>query len=173
MVLVDSCRSGSFVSLLTPPSGKERAVATSAESDQEAMFASSGTLSFSYLFWAHIFNGDSFYESYVYGKNGIAVAYPDRQDAQVDANGNGIANEKEDKTLASVIQVGNEDTSAGDLPTIGSKSDAQTLTTGTSAKIWAKDVIDADGISKVWAVITPPDTQPPRMTRLLNFQAST
>ena len=156
VIVIDSCRSGSFVSLLTPPSGKERAVATSAGSDQEAMFASSGTLSFSYLFWAHIFNGDSFYESYVYGKNGIAVAYPDRQDAQVDANGNGIANEKDDSTLASAIKVGNEDLSAGDLPTIGSVSDAQTLTTDTSAQIWAKGVIDADGISRVWAVITPP-----------------
>ena len=71
-------------------------------------------------------------------------------------NGNGTANEKEDKTLASAIKVGNEDTSAGDLPTIGSVSEPRTLTTGTSAQIWAKGVIDADGISKVWAVITPP-----------------
>ena len=157
VIMIDSCRSGSFVSLITPPSGKERAVVTSAASDQEAMFASSGTLSFSYLFWAHMFNGDSFYQSYVYAKDGIAVAYPDRQNSQIEANGNGIANEKDDNAMASVIKVGNEDTSAGYLPTIGSVSEAQTLTTGTSAQIWAKDVIDSDGISKVWAVITPPD----------------
>ena len=156
VVLIDSCKSGSFVPLLTPPSGKSRFLATSSASDQEALFASSGTLSFSYLFWAHIFNGDNFYNSYVYAKNGITLAYPDRQSPQIEGNGNGTANEKEDTTLAALIKVGNEDASAGDLPSIGSVSDPQTLTTGTSAGIWAKDVIDADGISRVWAVITPP-----------------
>jgi hypothetical protein len=48
----------------------------------------------------------------------------------------------------------------GDIPVIGSISPARTLDGETSALIYAENVIDADGISRVWAVITPPDYSP-------------
>ena len=74
------------------------------------------------------------------------------------ANGNGTGNEKEDKDIAMALKIGNETLSAGDIPVIGNVSSAQTLDDGdTSALIWADDVIDTNGISRVWAVITPPD----------------
>ena len=55
-----------------------------------------------------------------------------------------------------MIKIGNETKSAGDVPVIGSVSPAQSLQDTTSATIYADQVIDADGISRVWAVITPP-----------------
>ncbi|MCP4709642.1 MAG: hypothetical protein GY869_13530, partial [Planctomycetes bacterium] len=74
----------------------------------------------------------------------------------LDANGNGIPNEREDQDIARATKIGNETKTAADLPRIGDISPAQTLDGETSALIYADNVIDADGISRAWAVITPP-----------------
>jgi sugar lactone lactonase YvrE len=153
-LLYDACRSGSFLPVLVPPAGKARVLATSASSEQEAIFGSQGTISFSFLFWGHLFNGDSFYESFVHATNSIGVTYP--QDPLLEGNGNDAPNEREDQEAARAVNIGNETRSAGDLPSIGSVSASQTLYEGTSALLYAAEVIDADGISRVWAVITPP-----------------
>jgi hypothetical protein len=153
-LVYDACRSGSFLSVLDTPSGKERILATSAGANEEAIFGSLGTISFSHLFWARMFNGDSFYQSFYHASNSLGVTY--HQTPLLDGNGNGIGNEREDQEAARAVTIGNETRSAGDIPVIGSVSPAQTLDTGNSATIYAADVIDADGISRVWAVITPP-----------------
>jgi DNA-binding beta-propeller fold protein YncE len=159
LVLVyDACSSGSFLSSLTPPPGKQRIFVSSAASDQEAIFATQGKTSFSFMFWASIFNGDSFYESFRDARKNVGLTY--RQTPQIDANGNGIADEEADQIIARSLSIGNETKSAGDLPFIGSVSPPRTLTGKTSALIYAENVIDADGISRVWAVITPPDYSP-------------
>ena len=154
VLVYDACRSGSFLADLAPPSGKERILATSTTVNQEAIFASQGTISFSFLFWARMFNGDSFYDSFYQAMNGIGVTY--HQNPQIDGNGNGIGNEPADLEIARALKVGNETKSAGDIPYIGSVSPAQTLNGQASARIYAAGVTDADGISRVWAVITPP-----------------
>ncbi len=153
-MVYDACESGSFLPLLTPPAGKQRILVTSTSSGEEAIFVGNGTVSFSFLFWGHMFNGESFYDAFVGAKKSVATTYS--QTPQLDANGNGIGNEKADKDLASVIQVGNEAKSAGDVPVIGAVSPEQSLESTTSALIYAEQVIDANGISRVWAVITPP-----------------
>jgi streptogramin lyase len=162
LVLVyDACRSGSFLPLLTPPAGKTRILVSSAGKDEESMFFLQGKISFSFMFWASIFNGDSFYNSYISASENIGKTYRNphapRQVPLLDANANGIGNEKEDKTLAQAVVLGNGIVSGADIPFIGSVSPAQTLNGPTSAKIYAENVVDADGISRVWAVITPPD----------------
>jgi hypothetical protein len=154
-ILYDACRSGSFLPSLIPPEGKDRILATSSSADEEAIFGSQGTISFSFLFWARMFNGDSFYQSFVQASNSIGVTYS--QTTQLEGNSNGIGNEREDQEAAREIKIGNETRTGGDPPTIGSVSPAQTLDPDTSATIYAADVIDADGIGRVWAVITPPD----------------
>ena len=50
-----------------------------------------------------------------------------------------------------------ETKSAGDVPVIGGVSPSQALEGATSATIYADQVTDTDGISRVWAVITPPN----------------
>ena len=154
-LLYDACRSGSFLPCLTPPAGKERMVATSASADQEALFCSQGTLSFSFMFWARFFNGDSFYTSFVQASNGIGLTWD--QTPLIDSNGNGVGNEKADRETASALRIGNQTATAGDIPVIGEVSPKRTLDEGSSCLIYAADVIDADGISRVWAVVTPPD----------------
>ncbi len=78
----------------------------------------------------------------------------------MDANGNGVGNEKDDKTLAEAITVGNGILFAGDIPVIGGVSPDQSLAGEISARLYARDVIDADGVSRVWAVITPSNYDP-------------
>ncbi|MBC8417567.1 MAG: SMP-30/gluconolactonase/LRE family protein [Desulfobacterales bacterium] len=153
-VVYDACESGSFLPLLLPPEGKQRVLVTSTASDQESIFVANGTISFSFFFWGHMFNGDSFYDSFVNANGSVGATYS--QAPQIDVNGNGIGNEKQDKELAKLIKIGNETKTGGDIPVIGSVSPAQTLTGETSALIYAENVIDANGISRVWAVITPP-----------------
>ncbi len=153
-LLYDACRAGSFIAALTPPAGKNRILATSAASEQPAYFGSDGSLAFSYFFWTRMFIGESFYDSYVNAKNSMSLAWA--QNAQLDANGNGIPNEREDQDIARATKIGNETKTAADLPRIGEISPAQTLDGETSAALYADNVLDADGISRVWAVITPP-----------------
>ena len=157
-MVYDACESGSFLPLLTPPAGKQRTLATSTSSGQESIFVANGTVSFSFLFWGHIFNGESFYDAFVSAKKSVAATY--NQTPQLDGNGNGIGNEKADKDLASLILIGNEIKSAGDVPVIGEVSPAQSLAGATTTSLYADQVIDADGISRVWAVITPPGYSP-------------
>jgi len=154
-LLYDACMSGSFLPILDPPSGKERILATSASKDEAAIIASQGRISFGWFFWGNMFNGDSFYDSFVYATDSMSDTYHP-QHPLLEGNGNGIGNEKEDKDMVRVLKIGNEIKSAGDIPTIGSVSPAQTLDGETSALIYADNVIDTNGISRVWAVITPP-----------------
>ena len=150
-MVYDACESGSFIPLLLPPEGKERTLVTSTSAGQESIFVANGTVSFSFLFWGHVFNGDSFYDAFVNAKSSVGTTYD--QIPLLDANGNGVGNEKADKEIAKTIKIGNETKSAGDIPLIGNVSPAQTLENGKSALIYAKDVTDANGISRVWAVI--------------------
>ena len=157
VVMYDACHSGSFLPLLGPPAGKIRILATSAASGQNSLFSARGTLSFSYLFWASMFNGDSFYNAFVNAKNSVGLAYPNRMEPQIEGNWNGMGNEKDDKTLADQVQVGSGILSASGLPTIESISPLQTIVVGNSAQIYAKNVVAIAGVKRVWAVITPPN----------------
>ena len=126
---------------------------------KNSLFSAKGTLSFSYLFWSHIFNGDSFYDSFVSAKNSLAIVYSGRQDSQIEGNGNGVGNEKDDKSIAELVKLGLGVSSAGDLPGIKSVSSSpQTVSAGSPVVISAEGVDALEGVSRVWAVITPPVT---------------
>ncbi len=160
IVVYDACHSGSFLSYLKPPRGKERIVLSSADSGQEAYFTSFGDLSFTNFFWQHIINGMSVYNAFFTTKNSIEYTYG-RQTPQMDDNGNGIGNEDDEGDLAKTTYIGKGLISGGGLPVIDGVSPEQTLEEDeTTAVITAETVIDSDGINRVWAVITPPDFDP-------------
>ena len=143
--------------LLTPPSGGQRIVITSASPDEAAFFVNQGVISFSYYFWSGIFSGAKVYDAFVSAKNAMEVhGY---QTAMVDANGNGTGNEKEDKQLADDYMIGNGIATAADIPVIGLIVDDQTLSKETSAEIWVESIITTGTISRVWAVIVPPEQE--------------
>ncbi len=157
-LVYDGCRSGSFVSYLLAPTGKTRIVAVSTSPNEPAIFEVDGQLSFGYQFFSKLFYGTSFYKSFVDAKNCVKATYEDKQNPQLEANGNGVGNEKADQEIANAIKIGNETKTATDIPSIQTVSAPQALSAGdTSAFIHAQNVVDADGIQEVFAVIKPPD----------------
>jgi hypothetical protein len=154
LFIYDACYSGSFVSRLIPPAGKERVVITSTLSDQRAWFLMDGALSFSYQFWASIFMNANLYVSWVTAGSMMK----NDQIALLDVNGNGIANEKEDRNLANNIIIGRGRVAASLPPVIGRAWLERTG--GTSVLLKAGSIDSLNTIVRVWAVITPPDYDP-------------
>lgn len=152
IVIYDACQSGTFISEMLPPTDKERIVMTSA-GDENAYFINEGGLSFSFQFWASVFSGGDLYDSYVFGKTMML----DFQTAEIDSNGNGISQEKEDTTLAQDLIIGRGFIPASDKPFISAISTPQSIVDTTTASISASGIIDATGISRVWGVISHPD----------------
>ncbi len=154
--IYDACESGSFVSKMRPPAGKDRVVITSS-SYEPAYFLENGKTSFSFQFWdSTLLNqgnlGDSFSDA-----RGIMQSY---QSAQLEANWDyeGNANESMDISIADgmTIQRGGY-AYIGVHPFVTNVSDPQTISSETEATIWASGVIDAES---VWALIIPPDVNP-------------
>ncbi len=156
VVLYDACQSGSFIDVLIPPNGESRYVFTSSAGNQNAIFATRGNLSFSFFFWGRFLVGDTFYNSFIKAKNALALAYF-TQTPQIEADGDGVANESEDIDLARHLKVGDEYTFGGDVPVITNVSPPQTLHNSASALIFAEGVSDLNGIERVFMALTPPD----------------
>jgi len=81
-----------------------------------------------------------------------------RQRLEIDDNGNGLANEKDvDNELAKQRYLGPAFVTGEDAPLIGLVMPTTVLIDTNEVRIWVRDVTDLDGISNVWAVVTPPD----------------
>jgi len=98
----------------------------------------------------------SLYDAYLLSQDAVEYAYS-LQTPLLNADGNDTGNEDSDMDLIQGINIGNGVVSADDIPVIGSISNITTLNGETQATIYADNVIDANGISRVWAIITPPD----------------
>ncbi|MFH0813304.1 MAG: C13 family peptidase [Pseudomonadota bacterium] len=153
--IYDACESGSFLPSLTPPVGKQRITIASTSPGESAYFVTQGSISFSNYFWNHIFNGLAVYDAFNLTRQAIGQI-SGYQNPLLDGNGNGIGNEAADEVLARTTYIGNGTVIPGEAPVIGGVSPAQTINGASSALLYADNVTDADGIARVWAVITPP-----------------
>lgn len=154
-IVYDACKAGSFIGAMSSTE-YERIFISSTSHDQPAHFASTGHISFSYFFWGGVFNGMSVYDAYIHASNAVDAVYP-LQSPLLNADGNTSANEKEDLEAVQTVFIGKGIMTAGDIPVIGSVSGAVTLQGGTQATISASNVLDLDGISRVWAIIITPE----------------
>jgi sugar lactone lactonase YvrE len=155
-VVIDASNAGQFVSPLIPPNGKSRIVITGAGVDEAASFASVGDVSFSNYFWRHVLNGATVEQAFRLSATAIRFSAKG-QTAQLDDNGNGIANEKSDGILSRFYRIGSGIQLAADDPLIGSVSpDAYLASDATSSLIFAENVTTTGVIDRVWAEITPP-----------------
>ena len=170
-VIYDACESGSFISKLAPPSGKQRITITSTSPGEHAYFLSQGTLSFSYTFWSQILGGAKIYDAYAMAKDGIGVVRGTEKDQnpQIDDNGNGIGNEKTDGDLARNKYIGKGLTIASDIPIIGIISQDHTLNGQTSATITGGDIVSTNIITWVWAIVYSPDFTNPSDNPVTNL----
>jgi sugar lactone lactonase YvrE len=169
-IIYDACESGSFVSKLVPPSGKQRIIITSTSPGEPAYFLSQGALSFSYTFWSQIFSGAKIYDAYVVGKDviGVAMGAGKSQNPEIDDNGNGVGNEKTDGDVARNKYIGKGFAIAGDIPSISTISQDQVLNGQASATITV-EIVTTGRITKVWAIVHSPDFTNPTDTPITNL----
>ncbi|MCK9364246.1 MAG: hypothetical protein M0P74_11710, partial [Syntrophales bacterium] len=157
IVILDTCESGSFVSpLAVPPAGKERIVITSTSPGESAAFISQGAISFSNYFWGYIFNGYNLSDAFTMSRNAINFT-ASQQLPLLEANGNGIGSEDGDFAQIQTVAIGGGIRLAGNTPTIGSVSPDRTISATNIATFTAENVVDPDGIARVWAVVRPPN----------------
>ncbi|MFC1592102.1 C13 family peptidase, partial [Thermodesulfobacteriota bacterium] len=154
-VVYDACNSGSFLPLLTAPAGEERVVVASAGADESAYFVTQGAISFSSYFWNHIFNGLSVGAAFDLAGEAVVLG-TELQNPVLDDTGDGLY-DAADGALADLTYIGSGTQIAGQVPAIGTVSPDQSIDGTTAAPLYADGVSDADGITRVWAVIRPPD----------------
>jgi len=153
LMIYDACKSGSFISSLVPSGEQRRIIITSTSSDEGAKFIMQGSISFSYYFWGHIYNGASISDSFLMASQSIEKY----QTPLLDANGNTLANESVDYSIVQDMYIGNAIQISEEMPIIHSVSEDQTISNTSIAQIQAYSVYDKDGIERVWAIIKPPN----------------
>ena len=158
-LVYDACESGSFVDYLSGSEGQQRVVVTSSGVNEAAYFIDDGKLSFSAMFWSSFVFGASFRDAFQDASNAISIFSGGRQNPQLDSNGNGIANDKDDQLIAAALIVGAGNLAASDRPSIGGVSLPATLHGQATGRIAALDVVAAVELGRVWATILPPLAQ--------------
>ena len=155
-VIYDACQSGSFNKVLGT-SDFDRLIIASADSEEPAIFASGGDISFSQQFWSTFLVSGDLYRSYVAGAGAIAFVVDQGQHAQLEVDGDGEANTKQDRVLAQGFSFGKGIQLASDLPAIGSVSAPKTLTGEVVSSLKAFEVSGTSPVVRVWATVNSPD----------------
>ncbi len=154
-VVLDGDSTGSFIPQLVPPADKERILVAGAGTGQKASFLVNGSISFSQFFWQRVANGATVRDAWVKAKRAIGSS-PNAQTAQLNDDGNGTPNQKNDGKVSHYYRIGFGILLAGDEPLIGTISAPQTLTSGATATLGVDQVTTTGVIANVWAVISPP-----------------
>lgn len=155
ILVYDACQSGTFLNRLSPTGEQERIIITSA-SDESAYFLNRGRNSFSYHFWATVYEGAYLDDTFFFARDMMAAF----QSSQLEADGNGIGNEKADKAMTAGIVIGKGLMSLSDMPLMKSVSGEQTVSGTGKITLRTGPVTDADGIGKVWGFVIPPCYDP-------------
>lgn len=159
VIVYDACRSGSFMSALA---ASGRLVITSAQGDENAVFRAQGALSFSNFFWDQIDNGQDVWSAFTTARDAMARD----QNGQLDADGDGIANEAADATLAGQAFIGQSAINGTAGPTVGTAGAAApgdasntpiTDLTGSTVKLFADSITSNRPVTRVWAELRPPN----------------
>lgn len=163
LFVYDACFSGSFVSKLREQMDT-RIIITSVDDEEVAHFLDLKQ-SFSGVFWGTL-SGKTGTRGNLYNAWSLAsgnMAF--HQAAQLDANGNGVANEPEDVDALeqNIFEIGREWFNAGfSRPVVNIIASDQTLAGETGVELSARGIydLDRDDIVRVWAEVIAPDYVP-------------
>lgn len=154
-VIIDCCKSGTFVSYLTPPLGKNRIVITSTALNELTYFLGQGLISFSESFWTSILTGRTVGESFEIS----VTAMNSYQTPQMDDDGSGEYDRDVDGDQAKETEIGLALAGGSDRPEIGKVIPNQVLNNSSSLVLWVDDVVSTSPVEKVWALVIPPTFQ--------------
>jgi len=157
-VIMDFDDCGSYLPLLLPPAGRERVTIASTQAGKTSLWNKGGFISFARQFFQNIFSGRSLGDAHAAAAETIRRCSGRlNQRPQLDDTGDGVSQNPADGPLAQTRYIGPTFWTGEDLPSIGSVMPDAVLPSLHGVTLWAKDILDVDGISNVWAVVTPPD----------------
>ena len=161
-VLMEFDGSGDYLSLLMPPSDRERINITCVASNQPVQWGRDGVISFSQCFFSSVFQGESIGDAYLKAYDAIGNMLG--QKARLDDNGDGIPEVvKNFRTSSTALSKrrywGPAFVTGDDKPVIGNKIPDTLLPAATSMVIWVSDILDTSGITNVWCAVSPPDAR--------------
>ncbi|OGV40745.1 MAG: hypothetical protein A2X46_04115 [Lentisphaerae bacterium GWF2_57_35] len=155
VVILEFEGSGAWVTNLVAPVGRSRVVIASTGEAELSILDEAGLASFSRMFWGYVFGGASVGGAFRQAREYQYNLSRCRQDSRLDDNANGLANEKTEGMLADTWRLGSAFVTGAETPTIGRVVSNQ-VATNSSVWLWAADIVAAEGLSNVWAVISPP-----------------
>ncbi len=164
ILIFDTDDAGSLLPHLMPPAGDRRIVIAGTGQDQEAFFLPEQNLSFSMFFWQEIFNGRDVRSAFDMAGNAIRYlsGAPEAALPVMDADGNGIGNERADSAAAAGQLIGDGIGRGTNGPVIPFQSETHVLPDGSSTFALSVEAITAAGqIAQVRAAIAPPAPQTP------------
>ncbi len=153
-LIYDASQSGTFLPALQAPLEIARTVITSTAATENALFVANGAVSFSNFFWTQVFNGQSLEGAFTHAKEALSALHD--QLPLIDSNGDGVSDVL-DLSAARNQFIGTGPTRDGAGPTIFSVETPVVINESNSGTISVDDVIDADGVARVWAVVRPPN----------------
>lgn len=151
VLVYDACNSGSFVSQLKPTETQGRVIMTSTGAGEDAYFISQGGLSFSGIFWTGLFYGKSLLESFEAAEATLSAG--NFQTPQLEADGNGIANQSADRELLAQSPVFSRVQESQAIPIHSVEPEKEPPNRLRITAMLSPD----QAVSRVWAVIRPPD----------------
>jgi hypothetical protein len=163
--VIDTCEAGTFIDDLALSKnaikqGVERLTITSSNGgpiEGIALFDSRTLISFSLSFWREIFDGRTYGEAYEMATIQIEAVNP-LQKPQIDADGDGIANESNDTVQAKNVRPGADFEVAGSSVFIGDIAPNQAAGSN-SIELWLGDVVSDFPIDEAGALVVPPNFQ--------------
>ncbi len=159
-VVIECTGAGAFVPALRCDPAWDRVVIAGCASNQPAVWAGDGLVSFSAFWLGQVAQGASLGDAFTAAQRTVRRASgPVRQAPEIDDNDNGRPNEKNlDGQLARTRYLGAAFRTGAEQPVIGTvMPDTALPAPGTNLVLWAADVTAAAGISNAWCVLTPPD----------------
>ncbi|MBN1673119.1 MAG: PKD domain-containing protein [Kiritimatiellae bacterium] len=160
IVILEFAGAGAFIPYLSAPPGCERVTIASAAAGRRCVWGANGAVSFSAVFLSHIFNGRSIGHAFEKAKTCMRKATGHLQQiAQIDDDGDGVPNEKDqDGLIAALRYIGTAFMTGDDNPMIATPMpDAQINEATNTVTLWAANITDVDGVSNVWCTVTDPD----------------
>ncbi len=170
IVIIDACRSASFLPHLDAPDGyaDRRIVIASSAASERAWFVNDGRLSFSNYFWSSVYDKGRLYQAYLDARQRVAFD----QSPSIDRTGDGAADVVTPAEPAVDILIGRGRVAASVIPEIGGVfAAAPFLACQTQTTFSARSIIAKNGIDGVWARVMPPEENPDPSVPLLALPA--
>ena len=153
-VILDFCYSGSYLDELEYTNGSSRRIViSSTASDELAYFVVDGRISFSEYFFNGVLQGQSLLGAYELARDAMDVY---DQNAWLDDTQDGVYQPGVDGVVASNQYIGASFIVGKDFPIIGTVLGNQSLSHGSSVRLWAENVDSLYELERVRCTILPP-----------------